>query len=707
MKKFKKFLPILILVLGLTVSFSVLAQTSEDEFEVKVTIKVTYPIAELGNCGNKAECRSFCDDPVNIDACVAFAQSRGLMNEAEANRATKFSASLKSGSTPGGCTTPEGCKTFCSNLANMEVCIDWAEENGLEDEHFNEAKKIKAYLESGGQMPGGCTSETTCKTYCEDFTNVEECFTFAEKVGLEMSDGPKGGPPSREAFELMRSGQTPGGCKSKNACDAYCSEDSHFEECITFAEKAGFMKKEEAEMVRKTGGKGPGGCKGRECENYCNNPAHQEECFKFAEEHGLIPPEELERAKEGLVRMKAGLENAPPEVQECLKTNMGTNIIEDIQSGKLTPGPQIGERMRECFERFGGSHNPQEVFNNMPAEVATCIEEKGIDIEAIKSGQAEFTPAMGDTIRVCFQSSQFSGPEGFGQGGPGMGGPSDFGGFLRSAPPEVASCLENALGSQFESLKAGDPPTDPSVGEKIRGCFNEFHSGQPGEGFGPNQGGMMGPGGQGGFSPQGNGGFSEPVLNCLRSQMSEEQLQLLQRGDRPSDEAEGLIRKCFTETGGMPGGDQGSGGSGGFPIGAGFQGNFSQSGGGFDPGRILGQFPGQVAECIKSNLSESDLTDESKIRAAAERCFPQSGTFPDGQFPSNQYPSGGQYPEGFTPPPEGSPGSYSEGQYPSGNYPPPPSGFESGSPPPPPPGSSVYRPSLLGIILGPFIQILN
>ena len=79
MKNFKKLLPILILILGMVVSVSVLAQTGEDEFEIKVTIKVTYPIEELGNCGSKAECKSFCDNPSNIEACVAFAKSKGLI----------------------------------------------------------------------------------------------------------------------------------------------------------------------------------------------------------------------------------------------------------------------------------------------------------------------------------------------------------------------------------------------------------------------------------------------------------------------------------------------------------------------------------------------------------------------------------------------------------------------------------------------------
>ncbi|MEK7138391.1 MAG: hypothetical protein AAB787_02680 [Patescibacteria group bacterium] len=693
MKNFKKFLPILILVLGVAFSLTVLAQTGEDEFEIKVSIKVTYPIAELGNCGSKSECKSYCDNPENIESCVAFAKSKGLMNEEEADRANRFSQSLKSGGTPGGCTTPEGCKNFCSDISNIEVCTAWAEKAGIKDEHFNEAKKILNYIKSGGTMPGGCTSEATCKTYCEDFEHADECFAFAEKVGLEMDGGPEGDRPTPAALELIKSGQTPGGCKSKNACETYCQNESHFEECIAFAEKAGFMKPEEVETAKKTGGRGPGGCRGRECEIFCNNPSNQEECFKFAEEHGLMKKEDLERAKEGMVRMKAGLENAPPEVRECLKTKLGTNIIEDIQSGKLTPGSQIGERMRECFESFGASHRPEGVFNNMPSEVAACIKEKGIDVESLKSGGAEFTPEIGDTIRVCFQSSQFGGPGNFGRddsNGPGSG-PSDLSGFLRSAPPEVTSCLEDSLGAEFEKIKSGEMPSDPTLHEKIRNCFDQFHSQNPGpsgSGMGPGSGQNFGPP-SGNSGPMG-GGLPENVLSCLKGKVSEEQLRLLQRRDRPSPEIERIVGGCFGQ---MPPRDGASPSGGEFPspnnFGQNQQGGFPS--GGFDPRQILNQFPGAVAECIKANLQESDLMDGTKIRAAAEKCFQTSGGFP----PPGSFPEGEFHPEGSFP----SPGSFPTDRSMS----PPP----EGTPPPPPPGGSFYRPSLLGVILGPILDLLR
>ena len=34
---------------------------------------ITFPVPELGNCGSKSECRTYCDDLANIKTCVAFA----------------------------------------------------------------------------------------------------------------------------------------------------------------------------------------------------------------------------------------------------------------------------------------------------------------------------------------------------------------------------------------------------------------------------------------------------------------------------------------------------------------------------------------------------------------------------------------------------------------------------------------------------------
>lgn len=629
------------------------------------------------------------------------------MNKTEADRANKFSRVIQGGG-PGGCNTPNGCKTFCSDVSNLDACLKWADQNNFEDEHFKEAQKIQSYLASGGKMPGGCTSKEFCMTYCGDFSHAEECFNFAKTSGLTQessSDIPRPGEvrrpgdriPNEEQFkklaELTARGETPGGCKSKEACEAYCEEGGHFEECLAFGEKVGFVKSDEAKKFRELGGKGPGGCNSpRACEAYCNDPSHQEDCFKFGEEHGLIPPGELERAKEGFVHLKAGIEQAPPEVAECLKTTVGPNIIEDIQSGKLTPGPAIGERVRGCFERFGARHNPQEILRGAPPQVISCLNEKfGDKFGNIQSGKSELTPEIGDTFRVCFEQMQFR------KGGPGQGGgpsPQALQGFLRSAPPTVALCLKDKLGDEYERLASGGAPSSPDIAEKIRGCFEQFR---------PEGGHMEGrPGMDGGFpipggsAPPGLKGLLENappnVADCLKQSIGVEVFARLQAGEQPSGDVGEKLRACF---GGQPPTASPPGGT--MPV----------------PMPPTGtRFPEVVSLCLKQHLSEDQVRvlqsgsqPSAEAEAAIRGCFSELQS-PGGTLPPLQ-PIFEQPQEMFTQP---SSGIYEDPSTRCMNA----GGKWTGSicefltqPSPPPSSFREFAPSLLGTILGPVLKLFS
>ena len=227
------FLPLLILGASIAISFVIIAQAQAEPTDAEIAAKgITFPIPELGNCGSKSECRSYCDQPGNMEACIKFAQSHGLMNSDEAALASKYRQGLASGG-PGGCNSDESCESFCSNINNMETCLAFAEKHGLKHEKTEEAKKVLAYIKAGGQMPGGCTSEETCRTYCSDFNNAEECFAFAEKVGLADTHAKEGENIKPEQFrkfiELAKKGETPGGCKSKEQCESYCESESNRE----------------------------------------------------------------------------------------------------------------------------------------------------------------------------------------------------------------------------------------------------------------------------------------------------------------------------------------------------------------------------------------------------------------------------------------------------------------------------------------------
>ena len=306
---------------------------------------IVFPVAELDNCKNEKECRKYCDEPDNIKACVEFAEKHGLMSKEEVKKARKFA---EIGTGPGNCKGKDECETFCSDPDNMEVCIDFAEKHGLiDDKELDEAKKVSKVLKEGGKLPGGCKTKNTCEQYCSNLDHAEECLNFAEKAGFIPKEELE---QARKFLPLMQRGETPGGCKTKDQCEEYCHQEQNINECAEFGLKIGAMSKEDYEMFKKTGGKGPGGCKGRECETFCNDPANQEVCLKFAEENGFIEKDKIEEVRKGTQQLKEHFTNMPPEVLECLNNAIGAERFQKIKNGEIVPGPDLGRAMHQCFE---------------------------------------------------------------------------------------------------------------------------------------------------------------------------------------------------------------------------------------------------------------------------------------------------------------------------------------------------------------------
>lgn len=407
-KKQSLFLSLAILIFGLSVSISIIfAQNDLSDGDIQ------YPIAELGSCENKNDCKEYCDNSRNFDACISFAEKNNLMPKREIETAKKFMAGGVKG--PGGCENKNECEAYCDNIDNINECVSFAEKNNiLPPGELEEAKKVKAAIEKGIKPPA-CRNKKQCDSYCASPEHMEECLVFAEAAGFIP---PKELDEAKKVLEAVKKGIKPPACRGKEECDIYCSEESHFNECIVFAEAAGFMRPEEVEMARKTKGKGPGGCRGREecdafcqneanmetcanfalehglmkpeeveimkktggkspgncrgreeCEVFCKNPENQETCFQFSKEHNLIHPEEMEKMKEGMGQMKENLQMAPPEINECLKSNIGEEVLNKIQSGTFAPSRDIGEKMKNCFENFAPQRPdmPQQRFD-MPQQ---------------------------------------------------------------------------------------------------------------------------------------------------------------------------------------------------------------------------------------------------------------------------------------------------------------------------------------------------
>jgi hypothetical protein len=212
------------------------------------------------------------------------------------------------------CQSEEDCRDYCERFENAIPCLDFAEEHGiLPQEEIDAARRMIGIIgEDGG--PGGCTSEAECDTYCDDPANIEECIIFAREHDLIPADELE---EIDQVLAAVRRGAIPPRCHGREECDEYCSRPENIEECIEFSIAAGFMSAEEAEMVRKTGGKGPGDCRGKEeCDAFCDNPDNMEECIRFGLQYGLMPPGEEEEARKMLEVIEKGIRPPPCQSEE-------------------------------------------------------------------------------------------------------------------------------------------------------------------------------------------------------------------------------------------------------------------------------------------------------------------------------------------------------------------------------------------------------
>src|SRR5437016_1426689 len=85
------------------------AQTASSSAQASA-FGVTFPVAALGNCNSLAECKSFCDDPVNATSCINYAKSKGFYKE-DALATSKETVLAKAKATL-GCDSETSCLSF-------------------------------------------------------------------------------------------------------------------------------------------------------------------------------------------------------------------------------------------------------------------------------------------------------------------------------------------------------------------------------------------------------------------------------------------------------------------------------------------------------------------------------------------------------------------------------------------------------------------
>lgn len=225
-----------------------------------------------GGCKNKQECDSFCRNPENIETCMNFAVEEGNISREEADFITTQTKEFGAGPERRGPRKP-------------------GERRGPAEPKIDEQKAMKVLEEKGGG-PGGCKSMEECGNYCSAPEHGEECMNFAVENGFMP-------PEEVEKAKKMMTMAGPGGCKGPRECDAYCSQEGHGEECMNFSLQNGLVSPEEGEKMKKEmeivkklqkgGMSGPGGCKGpQECQAYCSDQSHIEECMNFATQNGMM-----------------------------------------------------------------------------------------------------------------------------------------------------------------------------------------------------------------------------------------------------------------------------------------------------------------------------------------------------------------------------------------------------------------------------------
>jgi hypothetical protein len=177
------------------------------------------------------------------------------------------------------------------------------------------------------------------------------------------------------------------------------------------------MTAEEAEMVKKIGGKGPGGCRSKtQCETYCED--NSEECFNFAKEKGMISEDDLAEMREGMDRFREELDKMPPEAVQCMKDAVGEENFNKIANGQPIFDRSMEGKMKSCFGQVTAQFSRD--LSNIPPEAAECIKNAvgEEDLRKLQSGEIGEHFDFG-SLELCFQQLQqsFGGGSNFGDGG--------------------------------------------------------------------------------------------------------------------------------------------------------------------------------------------------------------------------------------------------------------------------------------------------
>lgn len=202
-------LAVLLILFSLGMTKHALAQDSSSSANPAKKYNLSFPITELGNCGSLPACKSFCADPNNQSACLAFAKEKGFYKDQSSD--PKGAIVLRAALTELGCNSADACRMLCQKPENQDKCQRFAQLHHLVTSTQNSTLTL-------AKQTLGCTSIDECRSFCQNPGNQQRCSDFAKQAGL------KGG------LHLIG----PGGCSTEGSCRQYCR--THAQECGSFSQ---------------------------------------------------------------------------------------------------------------------------------------------------------------------------------------------------------------------------------------------------------------------------------------------------------------------------------------------------------------------------------------------------------------------------------------------------------------------------------------
>lgn len=379
---------------------------------------VKYPVADLGNCASREECKIFCDTPDNELTCLRWAEdngfapkptpkprnqpdqnqdkNQGLDSERGGNEQQRIRDEEAFKNAPGGCKAPRECDVYCRVEENLTECLDYSVKYGYTTRE--EADKIIAQSKKGG--PGGCKGPTECDAFCRQPANARACMQFVVDEGkitqeeadimvTQMEKGPmkskrpgegnESGEPKmnkEKAMEILKTKAGPGGCASEEACKTYCDGSNHMQECMNFAKENALMSDDDLKKMEKLSRGGPGGCEGpEECDAFCGKEENRDTCFNFSKENGLMSEEEIGMMEKQMSIIKKLDKQAGPggckTREECDSFCRNPNNIETCinfsgQQGMISP-----ETAQQMMGQSGEAKQKMQEFQNFQQGMMT------------------------------------------------------------------------------------------------------------------------------------------------------------------------------------------------------------------------------------------------------------------------------------------------------------------------------------------------